>query len=92
MDNIVVALIGAGGSAIGAVLGIFINTKLINYRIEQLEEKVNKHNHLIERTYDIEARLDVQDEKLVTTHHRLENLEKRMPISVVSDNKYIRED
>lgn len=92
MDNIVVALIGAGGSAIGAVLGIFINTKLINYRIEQLEEKVNKHNNLIERTYDIEARLDVQDEKLVTTSHRLENLEKRMPISVVSDNKYIRED
>lgn len=92
MDNIVVALIGAGGSAIGAVLGIFINTKLINYRIEQLEEKVNKHNNLIERTYDIEARLDVQDEKLVTTSHRLENLEKRMPISVVSDNKYMRED
>lgn len=92
MDNIVVALIGAGGSAIGAVLGIFVNTKLINYRIEQLEEKVNKHNNLIERTYDIEARLDVQDEKLATTHHRLENLEKRMPISVVSDNKYMRED
>ena len=92
MDNIVVALIGAGGSAIGAVLGIFINTKLINYRIEQLEDKVNKHNNLIERTYDIEARLDVQDEKLVTTSHRLENLEKRMPISVVSDNKYMRED
>lgn len=91
MDNILVALIGAAGSAIGAVLGIFVNTKLINYRLEKLEEKVNKHNNLVERTYEIEARLDVQDEKLVTTHHRLKNLENRVPTSVVSDNKYIKE-
>lgn len=91
MDSIIVALIGAGGSAIGAVLGIFINTKLINYRIEQLENKVNKHNNIIERTYSLEARLDVAEEKLKVANHRIEDLENSNPVSVVSDNKFMKE-
>ena len=41
MSAVIVALIGAGGSAVGAVLGVVINTKLITYRLEQLENKVN---------------------------------------------------
>ena len=52
MSAVIVALIGAGGSAVGAVLGVVINTKLITYRLEQLENKVNKHNNIIERTYN----------------------------------------
>ena len=46
MNELFIALIGALGSCLGTVVGIFVNTKLINYRLEKLEEKVNKHNNL----------------------------------------------
>lgn len=75
MNNIIVALIGAGGSCIGAVLGIIINTKLITYRIEQLENKVNKHNNLIERTYELESKEKVLEEKIAVANHRISDLE-----------------
>ena len=45
----ITALITFAGSAIGALGGILLNTKLTNYRIEQLEKKVEKHNNHIER-------------------------------------------
>lgn len=75
MSTVIVALIGAGGSAVGAVLGVVINTKLITYRLEQLENKVNKHNNIIERTYNLEARLDVDEERLKVANHRIDDLE-----------------
>ena len=75
MSAVIVALIGAGGSAVGAVLGVVINTKLITYRLEQLESKVNKHNNIIERTYNLEARLDVDEERLKVANHRIDDLE-----------------
>nr|DAZ36599.1 MAG TPA: hemolysin [Caudoviricetes sp.] len=75
MSAVIVALIGAGGSAVGAVLGVVINTKLITYRLEQLENKVNKHNNIIERTYNLEARLDVDEERLKVANHRIDDLE-----------------
>lgn len=74
-EEIVVALIGVVGSAIGAFLGIVVNTKLTNYRLEQLENKVNKHNNLIDRTYKLEQSATLQDEKLAVANHRIEDLE-----------------
>lgn len=89
MAEIIVALVGFAGSAIGAVAGIFINTKLMNYRIEQLENKVDKHNNLIERTYDIEAHIKVIDEKIEVANHRIKDLEEEN--HEFSDNKFVKE-
>lgn len=75
--EILVALIGLGGSAVGSLIGIIANSKLINYRIQQLEEKVGKHNNLIERTYKLEERMEVCDEKLKVANHRINDLEKK---------------
>lgn len=47
------------------------------YRIEQLEKKVDKHNNLVERTYELEKRTDVQEEKIRVANHRIEDLENR---------------
>lgn len=47
-----------------------------NYRIEQLEKKVEKHNNLIERTYAIEQHNAVVDEEIKVANHRIEDLEK----------------
>lgn len=49
---------------------------LITYRIDELTEKVNKHNNLIERTYQLESRADLQEEKLKVANHRIDDLEK----------------
>ena len=86
MEAVIVALIGAAGSAIGGMIGIFVNTKLITYRIEQLESKVNKHNSLIERTYELEKAEEVTKEKIKVINHRIDDLEE-----TYSDNKYMKE-
>ena len=51
------------------------------YRIEQLERKQDKHNNLIERTYELERRADINDEKIKVANHRIDDLEKGKVIS-----------
>lgn len=48
-NEIIVAIIAFVGTAIGTFGGIIASSKLTNYRIAKLEEKVDKHNHLVER-------------------------------------------
>ena len=43
----------APGSGAWLFVGI-LSAKLTNYRIEQLEKKVDKHNTVVERTYKLE--------------------------------------
>lgn len=76
-DEIITALIGLGGSALGSVIGIICNTRLTTYRIKQLEKKVDKHNTVIDRTYKVESRLDVIDEEIKVANHRINDLEER---------------
>ncbi len=75
IGDILVSLLGLSGSAIGSLLGIVTNSRLTNYRIRQLEDKVSKHNNLIERTYQLEQDNKVQDEKLKVINHRIKDLE-----------------
>ena len=59
MDNtIIVALIGLAGSGLGAFGGVMASARLTQYRLKKLEEKVDKHNSVIERTYRLEGRMD----------------------------------
>ena len=88
MDSqIAVAIIGLAGSAFGSLVGVVVSSNLTTYRIEQLEKKVEKHNKVVERTYDLErredlleARLDEHEklyaEKLKVANHRIEDLER----------------
>ena len=65
MDStIVVALLSLAGTLIGSFTGILAANKLTNYRIEQLEKKVEKHNNVIERMYEIEKRIAVEAEEI----------------------------
>ena len=58
MDNtIAVALIGLAGSGLGAFGGVMASARLTQYRLKKLEEKVQAHNNLIERTYKLEGRM-----------------------------------
>ncbi len=74
-DAVIVALIGLAGSGMGSVLGILVSSKLTQYRLEQLEKKVQAHNSLIERTYRLEERSELQEEKIKVVNHRIDDLE-----------------
>ena len=67
-SEIVVALLGLLGTLAGSFLGVLSAFKLVQYRLQQLENKVNKHNNLIERTFVLEGRVtelehDIRDMK-----------------------------
>lgn len=74
-DAVVVALIGLGGSGLGSLAGIMVSSRLTQYRLEQLEKRVQAHNNLIERTYKLEERTELQEEKLRVANHRIADLE-----------------
>lgn len=57
-EAVIVALLGFAGTLLGSLLGVLAAQKLTQYRLSQLEEKVNKHNNLIERTFRLEGRMD----------------------------------
>lgn len=57
-DTIIVGLLSLIGTLAGTFGGIITANKLTTYRIERLEEKVNKHNNIIERTFALEGRMN----------------------------------
>lgn len=77
-DAVLVALIGLAGSGFGSVLGILISSKLTQYRLEQLEKKVEAHNQVIDRVYKLEEHNKVQDEKISVANHRIDDLEEKV--------------
>lgn len=56
--DIIIALITVAGTALSAFFGVFISSKMVNYRLCELEKKVEKHNTLVERMTRCESRLD----------------------------------
>lgn len=72
MSDAVIAALSALGSGLLSLLGVyFANRKssaLIAYRLEELEKKVDKHNHVVERTFKLEGQVtelqhDIRDLK-----------------------------
>lgn len=67
-SEIIVALLGLIGTLSGSFLGVVAASKLTQYRLQQLEDKVSKHNSLVERTYILEGQMtecihDIRDLK-----------------------------
>ena len=74
--EVIVSLISALGSALGTFVGIMVNSKLTNFRIEQLEKKVDMHNRVIDRVYELEKRDAVYAEEMKVANHRISDLEE----------------
>ena len=76
MDStIIVAIISFAGTLIGTAGGIIASGKLTQYRLEQLEKKVEKHNKVIERVYKLEQYDEVEKEQIRVINHRIDDLE-----------------
>ena len=69
-EAVFVAVLGFAGTLLGSLFGVLAAQKLTQYRLGQLEEKVNKHNNLIERTFRLEGRMDEAE-------HDIRDLKKR---------------
>lgn len=74
-EAIIVAALGLVGTLVGSYLANRKSTALIAYRLEQLEQKVSKHNNLVERTYALEESVALMDERVQVANHRIADLE-----------------
>ena len=79
-ETIIVALITGGLALLGTLGGSYLANRksaaLIAYRLEELERKVQAHNNLVERMYQVEERTELQEEKIKVANHRIDDLEK----------------
>lgn len=87
METIITAAISAGATLIVCLVNNYFqqsktreeNNKtiaLIDYRLTELTDRVNKHNNVIERTYKLEELTALQEEKIKVANHRIEDLER----------------
>ena len=74
--EIIVAIISFIGMLCGSAGGILVANKLVNYRIEQLEKKVEKHNNVVDRVYALETHRAVVDKEIKVTNNRIKDLEE----------------
>ena len=58
------ALISAISVVLSGLISAIVSNKLMRYRIEQLEKKVDKHNSIIDRTYHLEAQVEVIENEI----------------------------
>ena len=75
-ESVAVALISLAGTLGGTFGGILVSNKLTNYRLEQLEKKVSEHNSLVRRTYELEAKDKVFEERFNEGAKRIDSLKR----------------
>lgn len=77
-EAMMIAIIGFAGAITGPIVGILASSKITNYRLEQLEQEVRKHNQVVARTYQLEQSTAVQEQKISDNTRRIEILEKEV--------------
>lgn len=76
---IIVGVLALAGTLMGSIITNNKTQALVIYRLQQLEEKVNKHNNLVERMYKMEERQMVMEEQIKVANHRILDLEDAQP-------------
>lgn len=62
--EVIIAICTLAGTIVSGTISAIISGRLTNYRIKQLEMKVDKHNNLIERTYKLEEDIKVLETEI----------------------------
>lgn len=69
MDSgVLTAILSLLGTAAGSIAGVMASARLTNFRLQQLEKKVEKHNNLVERMVEVEQRCK-------SNTHRLDDID-----------------
>ena len=74
-SEVLTAIFSLVGTLVGSLGGILAAGRLTAYRLQQLEDKVNKHNNLIERVYAIEQHDAIIDLRIERLESEVENNE-----------------
>ena len=73
--EVIVAMLGLIGTLAGSFLGVTASSSKTQYRIQKLEEKVDKHNTIIERTYKLEGEMTEVQHDIVDLKNFIEHKE-----------------
>ncbi len=80
METILAAVISGAVTMVVCLLNNHAQAEktraLLDYRLSELEKKVDKHNHIVERTFRLEGDMEVVHEQIKVANHRIEDLEK----------------
>lgn len=74
ISTIIVAVLSFIGTLAGSAMSASKTQALLEYRLCTLEEKVDKHNHVIERTYALEQKTAILDERIDELRKELQNV------------------
>lgn len=74
---IIVAFIAMLGTGAGSFYGIKKSNSLIEYRMDKLESKVDKHNNVVVRMFEAEKEIKIQCEQIKVANHRISDLEAK---------------
>ena len=81
METIISACISAGVTLLSCMInnhGQQEKTRaLMEYKLDELTKRVDKHNNVIERTYNLEQELSIQKEQIKVVNHRIKDLEEK---------------
>lgn len=67
-DVVIVAIVGAIGSGLCSLLGVIASSKLTQYRLQELEKKVQAHNNLVTRMYQVEKQQGELEQRVNMLH------------------------
>lgn len=81
-ETIIAALIAAGASLVVSLIASYYQQNktmaVFEVKIDELSRRVEAHNEVIKRTYELEKTADVYREKLKSVNHRIDDLEKEV--------------
>ena len=85
MSPEIIGFLSSSCTGLVAIIVCIINNRfqnaktlaVLDLRLKTLEEKVDRHNNMIERTYKLEQDTALQEEKLKVANHRIDDLERR---------------
>lgn len=81
-EPIIIALISGLCVAVPSIITTLSANKksnaLVEYKINELTKKVERHNQVIERVYELEKENSVQNEEIKVANHRINDLENRV--------------
>lgn len=81
METIISACISAAVTLVVCVISNRSQSEktraLMEYKLEELTKRVDKHNNVVERTYALEEKMSVHEEQIKVANHRIEDLEKK---------------
>ena len=76
LPEIIIGVLSCAGTLIGSLAGIRKANELTNYRVLQLEKKVEKHNGLMDKTYQLQEDVAVLENRQSVSEHRIADLEQ----------------